>query len=179
MSVRTSERTIVVGPKIGRISRLTSAHPGAKHLLSYGRILRLPEAILSLVLEKQCSYTKYDLGKIECYSLFNSWKMYVVSAVAVEQSRQSDPRHSMTKIQVGGLHATIICLKAMRLSLIYLQRRPLRASSILRADSPALYPPFDTQMALPSPSSTFSSTSGWGHGQWCGKCTHARVPGQR
>lgn len=166
---------IVVGPKIGRISRLTTAQVLNTCLAMDG----LPEAILSLVLEKQCSYTKYDLGKIECYSFLNSWKMYVVSAVAVKQSRQSDPRHSMTKRQVGELHATIICLKAMRLSLIYLQRRPLRASSILRADSPALYPPFDTQMALPSPSSTFSSTSGWGHGQWCGKCTHARVPGQR
>lgn len=58
-------------------------------------------------------------------------------------------------------------------------RRPFRASSIFRAASPALYPPFETQTALPSPNSIFSSTSGCGHGQWCGKWTQARVSGHR
>lgn len=90
----------------------------------------LPEAILSLVLEKQCSYTKYGLGKIECYSFLNSWKMYVVSAVAVKQSRRSDPRHSMTKIQVGGLHATIICLEAMRQIITYISSKETLASQL-------------------------------------------------
>lgn len=61
----------------------------------------------------------------------------------------------------------------------FLYSNPLRASSIFLAASPTLYPPFDTQIALPSPSSTLSSTAGKGHGQWCGKWTHASVPGHK
>ena len=56
---------------------------------------------------------------------------------------------------------------------------PFLANSIFLAASPCFQPPLLTQIALPSPSSTLSSTAGNGQGQWCGKCTQARVPGQR
>jgi hypothetical protein len=56
---------------------------------------------------------------------------------------------------------------------------PLRASSTLRASSPAANPPLLAHTMLPSLSSTLSSWSGNAHGQWCGKWTHDSVPGQR
>jgi len=56
---------------------------------------------------------------------------------------------------------------------------PFLANSTFRAASPSLKPPFDMQIALPSPNSNFSSYLGCAHGQWCGKWTHARVSGQR
>jgi hypothetical protein len=61
----------------------------------------------------------------------------------------------------------------------YTHSRPLRASSIFLAVSPGLKPPLLAQILMPSASSTFSSTAAWGHGQWCGKWTQARVSGQR
>ena len=57
--------------------------------------------------------------------------------------------------------------------------RPFRASSTLRAASPALYPPFDMHMRFPSASSNLSSWASHAQGQWWGKCTQARVSGQR
>jgi len=42
---------------------------------------------------------------------------------------------------------------------------PFLANSIFRAASPALKPPLLAQTAMPSPSSTLSSTIGCGHGQ--------------
>ena len=54
---------------------------------------------------------------------------------------------------------------------------PLRASSTFLAASPALNPPFDTQIRCPSASSNLSSCEGHAQGQWCGKWTHAREGG--
>jgi hypothetical protein len=62
---------------------------------------------------------------------------------------------------------------------LHFHSNPFLASSTFLAASPALKPPFETQIAFPSPNSNFSSKVGCGHGQWCGKCTHARVSGQR
>ena len=56
---------------------------------------------------------------------------------------------------------------------------PFLASSTLRADSPALNPPLDTQILLPSPSSNLSSCESQLQGQWCGKWTQASVSGHR
>lgn len=56
---------------------------------------------------------------------------------------------------------------------------PFLANSIFRAVSPALYPPLEAQIRFPSANSTFSSCASHGQGQWCGKCTQARVSGQR
>ena len=52
---------------------------------------------------------------------------------------------------------------------------PFLANSIFLAASPCFQPPLLTQIALPSPSSTLSSTAGNGQGQWCGKCTQASL----
>lgn len=56
---------------------------------------------------------------------------------------------------------------------------PFLASSTFLAASPALNPPFETQMRCPSANSNLSSWLGHAQGQWCGKCTHASVSGQR
>ena len=45
------------------------------------------------------------------------------------------------------------------------QSSPFLANSIFLAVSPFLYPPLLAQIAMPSPSSTFSSTFGCGQGQ--------------
>jgi len=56
---------------------------------------------------------------------------------------------------------------------------PFLANSTFLAASPALKPPFEIQIALPSANSNFSSCAGCGQGQWCGNETQARVSGQR
>lgn len=56
---------------------------------------------------------------------------------------------------------------------------PFLASSIFLIVSPSLYPPLLAQMAIPLLSSTLSSVESHAQGQWCGKCTQERVPGQR
>lgn len=56
---------------------------------------------------------------------------------------------------------------------------PFLASSTFLAASSLLKPPFEIQILLPSPSSNLSSCAGKAHGQWCGKATQERVPGQR
>jgi hypothetical protein len=64
-------------------------------------------------------------------------------------------------------------------SFAHAQSSPFLASSIFLSVSPSLYPPLLAHTATPSPSSTLSSVLPHAQGQWCGKCTHDSVPGQR